>query len=68
MIASHDFYIWSRDIASAFIQSKGNLKRVVYVRETKDEQILDRMGAPSGSIVKAIKLQYGLAEAPGYWW
>ena len=68
LIASHSFTVWSRDITLAFIQSKENLKRDVYVRPPKGENILSKIGAPPGSILKAIKPQYGLAESPGYWW
>ncbi len=68
LIASHNFPLWSRDITLAFLQSKEKLKRDVYVRPPRKENVLTQIGAPPGSILKAIKPQYGLAESPGYWW
>jgi len=65
LIAAYDFTIWSRDITLAFLQSKDALKRTVYVRPPKGENVLAHIGAPPGSILKAIKPQYGLAESPG---
>ena len=68
LIAAHGFELWSRDITLAFLQSKDKLKRDAYVRPSKGEDVLERIGAPSGPILKAVKPQYGLAESPGYWW
>ena len=68
LISSCEFPLWSRDITLAFLQSKDKLKRNVYVRPPKDEKVLEQIGAPYGSVLKALKLQDGLAEYPGYLW
>ncbi len=68
LIASHNFQLWSRDITLAFLKSKDELQRDIYVRMPKGENLLEHIGAPPGSILKAVKPQYGLAESPGYWW
>ena len=67
IISSYRFPVWSRDITLAFFQSKEILKRDVYVRPPEGENVLQQIGAPAGSILKAVKPQYGLAESPGYW-
>jgi len=68
LAATYGFKIWSRDISQAFIQSDEPLRRTVYVKPPKGENVLDQIGAPKGSMLKAIKPQYGLPESPGYWW
>ena len=56
LMLSHNSPLSSRDIALALIQSKDNLRRDVHVRPLKGENILQEIGAPSVSILKAIKL------------
>lgn len=68
LAASFGFKLWSRDISQAFIQSDEPLHRTVFVRPPKGENVLEQIGAPPNSILKAIKPQYGLPESPGYWW
>ncbi len=68
LIAGKGFQIWSRDISQAFLQSEDPLRRTVYIRPPKGEHILERIGAEPGSLLHAIKPQYGLSDAPGYWW
>lgn len=68
LIVSNGFDIWSRDIFQAFLQSDEPLRRTVYVRPPKGEIVLQRIGAPPGTILRAIKAQYGLGDSPGYWW
>ncbi len=68
LIVSHGFNIWSRDISQAFLQSEDPLRRTVYVRPPKGENILERIGADTCSLLHAIKPQYGLSYGPGYWW
>ena len=64
----YSFSLWSRYITLAFLQSKEKLKREVYVRPPKGENVLSQIGAPDGSVLKAVKPQYSLVESPGYWW
>ena len=68
LIVSYGFHLWSRDITQAFLQRKDPQRREVFVRLPKEENILNILGAESKALLKAIKPQYGLAEAPGYWW
>ena len=68
LISSCKFLLWSRDITLAFLQSKDKLKRNVHVRPPKYENVLEQIGAPLASVLKALKPQYGLAESLGYWW
>ena len=63
-----DLEIFSRDVPIAFIRSKNQLNRRVYVKTPKRSQVLEQIGAQSGSILQAVKRQYGFAESPGYWW
>ena len=67
-MSSCEVPLWSRDITLALLQSKGKLKRNVYVRPPKGENILEQIRAPHGSVLKALKPQYRLAESPGYCW
>ena len=66
LAAFENIVLWSRDITLAFLQSKDELKREVHIRTPKGENILQRIGAPKSSILKAVKPQYGLVEYPGY--
>ncbi len=50
------------------MQSEDPLRRTVYVRPPKGENVLERIGAEPGSLLHAIKPQYGHSDAPGYWW
>ncbi len=67
LIPSHGFKTRSRDIPQAFLQIKDPLRRTVYVMPAKGEDLLRRIGAPPGSLLHAIKSQYGLTDTPGYW-
>ncbi len=67
-IVSHGFNIWSRDISQAFLESEYPLRLTIYVRPPEGENILERIGSDPGSLLHAIKPQYGLSDAPGYWW
>ena len=49
------------------VESTDPLKRDVCVMPSKGELVLQDIGAPPVSILKAVKPQYGLAESPGYW-
>ena len=68
IIASHRFPIWSRDISQAFLQSDEKLHRTVLVKPPRSEKLLESIGAPPNSLLRAVKPQYGLSEAPGHWW
>ncbi len=71
LIVPHGFKIWSRDISQAFLQSTDPtdpLRRTVYVRPSREENVLERIGAEQWSLLYAIKPRYGLSDAPGYWW
>ena len=38
------------------------------MRPPKGEDVLERIDGPPESILKAVKLQYSLAESPSFWW
>ena len=65
---AHSFEIWCRDVSQAFVQSRDALPRRVYIRAPKNDNVLQRIGAPLNSLLHAIKPLYGLAESSGYWW
>ncbi len=67
-IASKGYPIWCLDISQAFLQREDRLRRTVYVRPPKGERILEQIWAEPGSLLHAIKPQYGFSDAPGYWW
>ena len=64
----HNYPVWSRDVKQAFVQSKENLKRDVYIRPPRNQSVLETLGAEPNSVLRAIKPLYGLPEAPTYWW
>lgn len=63
-----DYPLWSRDVTQAFVQSKDNLKRELYMRVPKRQNVLETIRDPPHSVLKAIKTLYGLPESPTYWW
>ena len=64
----HNYPVWSRDVKQAFVQSKENLKRDVYIRPPRNQSVLETLGAEPNSALRAIKPLYGLPEAPTNWW
>jgi len=64
----YNYPLWNRDVSQAFVQSRDELKRDVYVKVPKGQRVLETLGAPPGSLLKAVKPQYGLIESPTYWW
>lgn len=65
-VASYNLTICFPRNTLAFSQSKDELNREVRDRMPKGENKLELMGAPFGSILKAVKLRNGLAESHGY--
>ena len=61
-----NFKIWSRDVSQAFVQSKDKLKREVYVRFPRGQDVMKMLGADQDYLLKAKKPLYGLCESPGY--
>ncbi len=68
IIASYGFNTWSRELCHAFLQSEYPLRRTVYVRPRKGENIPERIGEDSASLWYVIKPQYCLSDALCYWW
>ncbi len=66
LISEYKFKLFSRHIAIVFLQSTEEVKRKVYVRPAKPSNVIERISAHAGSILKVIEQQYGLAESSGY--
>ena len=63
-----NFSLWTRAVSQAFVQPKDSLKREIFIRPPRGENVLQILGAPPGSLLKAIQPLYGLPESPSYWW
>ena len=63
-----NYDIWTRDVTQAFVQSRDNLNREVYVTPPKGQDVLLTLDVPPDLVLKAVRPLYGLIEAPNYWW
>ncbi len=62
LATSYRMKLWTRDVTQAFVQSKSELRRPVYMRPPKEMQV------PSGQVVKVVKPLYGVPESPMHWY
>ena len=62
----YGFPLWTRDVSQAFVQANDSLKRELFIRPPKRENVLQILGASPRSLLKAIQPLYGLPESPSY--
>lgn len=55
------FRVWSQDVTQAYLQAEDNLRRLVYVKPTK------QFGLQDGQLLQLLKPLYGLSDAGDYW-
>ncbi len=62
------FKLWTRDVTQTFLQSKDALKRDMYIRAPRGQNVMEMLGSNKPYFLKAEKPLYGLCESPGNWW
>ena len=65
LASSYSWKIFSRDVTSAFLQSD-KILRDIYL--THPAETIEFLGSSHESITKLCLPQYGIIEAPTYWW
>lgn len=59
--SSYGFDLATRDVKKAFVMSKTQLRRPVYMRAPKE------MRLPKGQLLKVVRTLYGMPESPMHW-
>lgn len=59
------FRIFSHDVTQAYLQSKTNLTRKVYIRPKQEDRKV--LGIKNGEVFRLVRPLYGLCDAGDYW-
>lgn len=59
------FRLFSHDVTQAYLQSKSNLTRKVFIRPKRKD--MDVLGLRSGEIFELVWPLYGICDAGDYW-